>query len=122
MPILGNGEADGSAVVRPYDAGMPDQTNSFSEGIPGDVDPNDEAIVALYRLLAQARDETTPPLSRITASIAARTFLESLTRRLVVEAREGGAGWEEIAVVFGTSPMNIKARFGDLRQYDDEDE
>ena len=99
---------------------MPDQTDGFIHGVPRDVDPNDEAIVALYRLVAQARDQATPPLSRITAAIAARTFLETLTRRLVVEAREGGASWEDISVVFGTSPMNVKARFGDYRQYDDE--
>ncbi len=101
---------------------MPDPSIGFSEGVPSDVDPSDEPVVALYRLLTQARDATTPPLSRITAAIAARTFLESLTRRLVVEAREGGATWEEIAVVFGTSPMNIKARFGDYRQYEDEED
>ena len=101
---------------------MPDETIGFSEGVPSDVDPADEATVALYRLLAQARDGTTPPLSRITAAIAARTYLESLTRRLVMEARDEGAGWEEIAVVFGTSPMNIKARFGDYNRYEDDDE
>jgi hypothetical protein len=99
---------------------MPDESTAFTEGVPTDVDPNDEVVLALYRLLAQARDRSTPPLSRITAAIAARTYLESLTRRLVVDARENGAGWEEIAVVFGTSPMNVKARFGDYNQYDDE--
>ena len=99
---------------------MPHEPTSFTEGVPGDVDPNDEAVVGLYRLLAQARDEATPALSRITAAITARTFLETLTRRLVGEARDGGATWEEIAVVFGTSPMNVRARFGDYRQYGDE--
>ncbi len=101
---------------------MSDQSTGFTEGVPGDVDPRDEAIVALYRLLAQARDASTAPLSRITAAINARTFLESLTRRLVVEAREGGSTWEEIAVVFATSPMNVKARFGDYNRYDDQED
>ncbi len=104
----------------PYDSRMPDEPTAFTEGLPSDVDRNDEITVALYRLIAQARDESTAPLSRITAVIAARTYLESFTRRLVAEAREAGAGWEEIAVVFGTSPMNVKARFGDYNQYDDQ--
>ncbi|MDQ3979097.1 MAG: hypothetical protein M3314_06030 [Actinomycetota bacterium] len=99
---------------------MADDTTGFIEGVPSDVDPGDETTLGLYRLLAQARDGTTPPLSRITAAIAARTFLESLTRRLVNDAREEGASWEEIAAVFGTSPMNIKARFGDYNRYEDE--
>ncbi len=98
---------------------MPDDSSGLPVGVPDDVDPADEATFGLYRLLAQARDETTPPLSRITAAIAARTFLESITHRLVGEAREGGASWEEIAVVFGSSPMNVKARFGDYNRYDD---
>ena len=106
----------------PYDFTMPDESVVFAEGVPGDVDPSDETTVALYRLVAQARDQATPPLSRITSAIAARTYLESLTRRLVIEAREAGASWEEIAVVFGTSPMNIKARFGDYRQWDDDEQ
>ena len=101
---------------------MPDQSVGFTDGVPSDVDPHDETTVALYRLLSQCRDDASPPLSRVTAAIAARTFLESLTRRLVGEAREAGAGWEEIAVVFGTSPMNVKARFGDYNRYDDEAE
>lgn len=98
---------------------MPDQPVNFEQGVPSDVDPDDETLVALYRLVAQARDDSTPALSRITAAIAARTFLETFTRRLVVEAREAGAGWEEIALLFGTSAMNAKARFGDYNQYDD---
>ena len=104
---------------------MPDQplgTDDPTTGIPPDVDPSDEVVVALYRLLAQARDETTPPLSRITAVIAARTFLEQLTRRLVDHAHDGGSTWEEIGLLFGTSAINAKARFGDYRKYDDDEE
>jgi hypothetical protein len=96
---------------------MAEQSNVFADGIPPDVDRTDEPVVGLYRLVAQVRDPGTPPLSRITAAIAAKTYLETLTRRLVGEAREEGATWEEIAVLFGTSPMNAKARFGDYREY-----
>ncbi len=99
---------------------MAEERTGFTDGVPDDVDPNDEAIVALYRLLAQARDGSSPPLPRITAAINARTFLETLTRRLVVEAREAGATWEEIGLVFGTSPANAKARFGDYGKYADD--
>ncbi len=84
-----------------------------------DVDPNDEVMVGLTRLIAQARDETTPATSRITAAIAARNYLEAFTRRLVTEARESGSSWEDIAQLFGTSAMNARARFGDIREYDD---
>jgi hypothetical protein len=99
---------------------MPEERNGFTGGVPNDVDPTDEVIVALYRLVAQARDESTSPLPRITAAINARTFLETLTRRLVIEAREGGAAWEEIGLLFGTSAANARARFGDYGKYDDD--
>lgn len=84
-----------------------------------DVDPNDEVVVALTRLIDQARDTTALPTSRITAAIAARNYLEALTRRLVTEARETGSSWEDIAQLFGTSAMNARARFGDIREYED---
>ena len=98
---------------------MPGMTDQFLEGVPAGVDPKDETLVALYRLIAQARDEAVPATSRITATVNARTYLESLTQRLVAEAREDGATWEEIGLLFGTSARNAQARFGDYRNYDD---
>jgi hypothetical protein len=84
-----------------------------------DVDPNDEVVVGLTRLIAQARDGSTPATSRISAAIAARTYLEAFTQRLVSEARENGSSWEEIGLLFGTSARNAQARFGDIRDYGD---
>lgn len=97
---------------------MPDEPHVRIDGVPDDVDPNDEVLVALYRLVAQSRDETTPAASRVTSAIAAKTYLEQLTRRLVVEAREDGSTWEDIGLLFGTSARNAQARFGDIRDYD----
>ena len=100
---------------------MSNDAPGFIDGVPADVDRSDEAVVALYRLVAQARDPSTSAVSRITATIQARTYLETLTRRAVVEARESGSSWEEIGLLFGTSAMNAKARFGDYRKYDDDE-
>jgi hypothetical protein len=93
---------------------MPDGAVESSEP-----DPADEVVVGLTRLVAQARDGSESVTARITAAIAARNYLEAFTRRLVSEARESGSSWEEIAQLFGTSPMNARARFGDYRDYDD---
>jgi hypothetical protein len=64
-------------------------------------------------------DPEIPPMSRISAVIAARTYLDALTRRMVNEAREKGSSWEELGVLFGTSAVNAKARYGDYNDYDD---
>jgi hypothetical protein len=82
-------------------------------------DPHDEVLVALARLINQASETSTPATTRIVSVIQARNYLESLTRRLVNEARDDGTSWEDIAQLFGTSALNAKARYGDYRQYDD---
>ena len=82
-------------------------------------DHNDEVLMGLNRLIEQAKDDSTPVASRIVAVIAARNYLEALTRRLVNEARGGGTSWEDLGRLFGTSAVNAKARYGDYRQYDD---
>ena len=82
-------------------------------------DPNDEVVVALGRLIDQAKDDSIQVTNRIVAAIQARNYLESLTRRLVNEARDNGSSWEELATLFHTSPANTKARYGDYRSYDD---
>jgi len=79
----------------------------------------DEITLGLTRLIDQAKDPAIPAVSRIQAIISARAYLEGLTRRLVNEAREHGSTWEEIAKLFGTSPVNAKARYGDYNTYDD---
>jgi hypothetical protein len=78
----------------------------------------DEIILGLTRLIDQAKDPSIPAAPRIQAIISARAYLDGLTRRLVNEARETGSTWEEIAVLFGTSPVNAKARYGDYNDYD----
>lgn len=84
-----------------------------------EIDPNDEVVFALNRLFEQMIDPSIPPVSRITAVVAARTYLDALTRRMVNEAREQGSTWEEIGVLFGTSAVNAKARYGDYNDYGD---
>ena len=84
-----------------------------------EIDPNDEVVYALNRLFEQMIDPSIAPVSRITAVVAARTYLDALTRRMVNEAREQGSTWEEIGVLFGTSAVNAKARYGDYNDYGD---
>ena len=88
---------------------------------PAAPDPSaaDEVVLALARLIDQAQDESIAPTARIVAVIAARNYLEALTRRLVNEAREQGITWEEIGRLFGTSAVNAKARYGDYNDYGD---
>ncbi len=68
--------------------------------------------------MEQAKDDSAPATPRIQAVIAARTYLDALTRRLVNQAREEGSTWEDIGVLFGTSAVNAKARYGDYNEYD----
>ncbi len=79
----------------------------------------DEVLLGLNRLIDQAQDESTPVTSRIVAVIAARNYLDALTRRLVNDAREDGSTWEDIGRLFGTSAVNAKARYGDYNDYGD---
>ncbi|MGH9224425.1 MAG: hypothetical protein ACRD2W_11755 [Acidimicrobiales bacterium] len=83
-----------------------------------DSDSPDEIILGLTRLIDQAKDESIPAVARIQAVISARAYLDGLTRRLVNQAREDGSTWDDIAVLFGTSPVNAKARYGDYNDYD----
>ena len=83
-------------------------------------DAHRDLVAQLGDLLGQATDAGTPVLPRITAAIAARGYLEALTRQLVGEAREQGQSWEKLAEVFATSPANVKYRFGTTREYDDD--
>ncbi len=85
------------------------------------IDTSGESFVALQSLLDQIVDNASPTASRIHATIAAQQFLEALTRQLVDEALEGGATWDDLAHAFGTSPTNVKSRFGSYRRYDDDE-
>ena len=80
-----------------------------------------ESIVGLRSLVDQITDTSQPATSRIAATNAARSFLEAVTRNLVEEARKAGTSWAEIADLFVTSERNVKARFGDLHDYGDND-
>lgn len=82
-------------------------------------DPNDEIVVSLNRLIDQAKGDEGPATARIKAAVTAKTYLDALTRRLVNEAREDGTSWDDIALIFGTSAVNAKARWGDYNDYDD---
>lgn len=81
-----------------------------------------ESITGLRSLVDQITDPSRPATSRIAATNAARSFLEAITRNLVAEARTEGTSWLEIADLFVTSERNVKARFGDLQNYEDEDD
>ncbi len=80
-----------------------------------------ESVVGLRSLVVQIADPTIPALDRIAATNAARSFLEAITRNLVEEALKDGATWLQIADLFVTSERNVKARFGDLHDYGDND-
>ena len=69
--------------------------------------------------LEQAADESQPMDARLAAINIARQYLEALTREMVVEAREAGQSWDDLADAFGTSAANLKSRFGSYREYDD---
>jgi len=90
----------------------------YAASVP-EIDPSDEVVYALSRLFDQMIDPAIPALSRITAMVAARTYLDALTRRMVNEACENGSTWEEIGLLFGTSAVNAKARYGDYNDYGD---
>jgi hypothetical protein len=81
--------------------------------------PQDEVLLGLSSLIDQAQDESIAVTSRIVAVIAARNYLEALTRRLVNEARQEGSTWEQLGQLFGTSAVNAKARYGDYNDYGD---
>ena len=80
-----------------------------------------ESVVGLRSLVDQITDTSQPATSRIAATNAARSYLEAVTRNLVEEARKEGTTWREIADLFVTSERNVKARFGDLHDYGDDD-
>lgn len=84
------------------------------------IDTSGESFIALRSLLDQISDNEIPAATRIAATIAAQQFLESLTRRLVDDALEQGATWDDLGEAFGTSPTNVKSRFGSYRKYDDD--
>ena len=81
-----------------------------------------ESIVGLRSLVDQISDPARPAAERIAATNAARSFLEAVTRNLVAEARKEGTSWTDIADLFVTSERNVKARFGDLHDYGDDDD
>jgi uncharacterized NAD(P)/FAD-binding protein YdhS len=87
-----------------------------------DSPPEPESISGFKALVAQIVDPSLPATGRIAATNAARSFLEAITRNLVAEARQGGTSWQEIADLFVTSERNVKARFGDLHDYGDNDD
>jgi len=93
-----------------------------SEVPPTPVEPEAESIVGLKHLVAQIADRSLSPTGRIAATNAARSYLEAVTRNLVEEARKDGTTWLEIADLFVTSERNVKARFGDLHNYGDNDD
>ena len=80
-----------------------------------------ESIVGLRSLVDQITDTSQPAVNRIAATNAARSYLEAVTRNLVEEARRDGVTWADIADLFVTSERNVKARFGDLHDYGDDD-
>ena len=81
--------------------------------------PQSESIVGLRSLVDQITDTSQPAATRIAATNAARSYLEAVTRNLVEQALKEGTTWQEIADLFVTSERNVKARFGDLHDYGD---
>ncbi|HVL05042.1 MAG TPA: hypothetical protein VM388_03590 [Acidimicrobiales bacterium] len=87
-----------------------------------DASQEPESISGFKALVAQIVDPSLPATGRIAATNAARSFLEAITRNLVADARREGTSWLEIADLFVTSERNVKARFGDIRDYGDGDD
>jgi hypothetical protein len=98
-----------------------DQPGSAVKGPVAD-DQEPESIAGLRHLVNQIADPSLPATGRIAATNAARSYLEAVTRNLVEQARKEGATWLEIADLFVTSERNVKARFGDLHNYGDNDD
>jgi len=94
-----------------------------TEPVPPPPPPNGEpeSITGLRHLVNQIADPSLAATGRIAATNAARSYLEAVTRNLVAEARMNGVTWLEIADLFVTSERNVKARFGDLHDYGDND-
>lgn len=81
-----------------------------------------ESILALRSLVDQAADAEASITDRLAATVAASPYLDALTRSLVNDARENGSTWDDLAHSFGTTPANVRARFGSYRSYGDDDE
>ncbi len=88
---------------------------------PTTAEAEPESITGFRHLVNQIADPSLPATGRIAATNAARSFLEAVTRNLVEQARQEGTTWLEIADLFVTSERNVKARFGDLHDYGDND-
>jgi hypothetical protein len=86
-----------------------------------------EVAAQLAHIVEQAADDTKPVLPRIATAVAAGTYLDTLLRLLVGQARDKGHSWEELADVFVSTPSGVRSRFDTYRAYpgelpDDEDE
>lgn len=88
---------------------------------PSEPESEPESILGLRHLVNQIADTSLPAAGRIAATNAARSYLEAVTRNLVEQARKEGTSWLQIADLFVTSERNVKARFGDLHDYGDND-
>lgn len=77
-----------------------------------------EYMAMIKRLLDQVSDESSDFVSRIAAALATNPYFEALTRSLVNDARDEGLSWDDLAEAVGTSPANVKARYGNYRDYD----
>lgn len=89
---------------------------------PSAAEQEPESIAGLRHLVNQIGDPSLPATGRIAATNAARSFLEAVTRNLVAQARTEGTTWLQIADLFVTTERNVKARFGDLHDYGDDDD
>ncbi len=86
------------------------------------MDRRGELYDTIQRLLAQANDPANDVMSRIASCNAVSGYFEAFTRTLVDEAHEGGASWDDLGQMFGTTGANTKARFGAYRRYGGEAE
>ncbi|MGQ0744180.1 MAG: hypothetical protein ACT4OS_07585 [Acidimicrobiales bacterium] len=81
-----------------------------------------ELVEILRHMIDQLADESESALARVSSAIAVGGYMEALTRSLVAEARSQGASWDDLGHSFGTTGVNVSARFGDYRRYDDDDD
>lgn len=78
-----------------------------------------EYLEMIRRLLDQVAEESTEYVPRIAAALATNPYFEAMVRSLVNDARAAGVSWDDLAEGIGTSPANVKARYGNYREYDD---
>ena len=82
-------------------------------------DARSELVAQINTLLSRVEDPDGDPLAQISTLIATGPYLDALARHVVNAAREQAVSWDDIAIAYGTSALNVQQRFGSTRPRDD---